>query len=182
LRGWRVQPRLVKMTFVRASLFAVACGIASISGACSSDDEPVTATEEEIEDGDDTPYAATPKPDAGEVSVPGPAVECAVGGAVEVESNDTPQTANAFTELTFCGVLGTAQDVDHATFVTPPGTKLSVFQAVIDGKVDFELTLGAAKFGPSETAKFGSGTYVVKAFTKAGKPASYSYRVQFDPQ
>ena len=167
------------MTFVRVALFAVASGLVSIASACSSSEEPAPSTEEESTDA--KPDAATPRKDAGEIKPPGPAVECAVGGAVEVESNDTPATANAFTELTFCGVLGTAQDVDYSTFVTPPGTTLSVFQAVIDGQVDFELTLGSAKFGPGETAKFGSGTYVVKAFTKAGKTASYSYRVQFDP-
>jgi hypothetical protein len=172
------------MTFVRVALFAAACALVPMAGACSSDEpDPVTEEEKLGEgEGEDKPDASTPKQEAGEVIAPGPAVECAVGGAVEVESNDTVQTANAFTELTFCGVLGTPQDVDHSTFVTPPGTKLSVFQAVIDGKVDFEITLGAAKFGPSETAKFGSGTYVVKAFTKAGKPASYSYRIQFDPK
>lgn len=167
------------MTFVRVASFALACGLVSMAGACKSD-EPAASTEEAI--GEAKPDASTPKQDAGEVQVLGPAVECAVGGAVEVEGNDTPQTANAFTELTFCGVLGTPQDVDYSTFDTPPGTTLGVFQAVIDGKVDFELTLGGEKFGPGETAKFGSGTYLVKAFTKAGKTASYSYRVQFDPQ
>jgi hypothetical protein len=168
------------MTFVRVALFAGACAFVSIAAGCKSD-EPAASSEEEI--GEGKPDATTtPSKDAGEVRVVGPAVECAIGGAVEVESNDTPQTANAFTELTFCGVLGTPQDVDYATFTTPTGTKLGVFQAVIDGKVEFELTLAGAKFGPAETTKFGSGTYVVKAFTKAGKTASYSYRVQFDPQ
>lgn len=166
------------MSLVRVALFAVACGLVASAAACGSD-EPAESTEEEVVVA--KPDASTPKQDAGEVQVLGPAVECAVGGAVEVESNDTPKTANAFTELTFCGVLGTPQDVDYSTFETPPGTTLGVFQAVIDGKVDFELTLGGATFGPGETAKFGSGTYLVKAFTKAGKPASYSYRVQFDP-
>ena len=167
------------MSFVRAALVAASCGLVALHGACKSEEAPAS-TEEEIAEG--KPDAEATRKDAGEVQVLGPAVECAVGGAVEVESNDTPQTANAFTELTFCGVLGTPQDVDYSTFETPPGTKLGVFQAVIDGKVEFELTLGTAKFAPSETAKFGSGTYLVRAFTKEGKTASYSYRVQFDPQ
>ena len=58
--------------------------------------------------------------------------------------------------------------------------KLTVFQGVITGSVDFELTLNGATFGPSETGKFGSGTYVGKAFTKSGKPAAYRIRVQYD--
>ena len=99
---------------------------------------------------------------------------------VRYDPNDTPQTANAFTELGYCGVLEKGTDVDYFTFDTPPGTKLAVFQAVIDGKVDFQLTLNGASFGPAETSKFGSGTYVVRAFTTAGKPASYRIRVQFD--
>ncbi|CAN5857858.1 hypothetical protein BH11MYX4_BH11MYX4_21330 [soil metagenome] len=158
-------------------LLALGCG----ASACSSD-EPTASTEEPIGEGTGKPDAQTPAQDGGETQVLGPAVECAVGGAVEIEGNDTPETANAFTELTFCGVLATGKDVDYATFDTPPGTKLSVFQGVIDGKVDFELSLAGAKFGPGETSKFGSGTYLVKAFTKAGKSASYSYRVQFDPK
>lgn len=150
-----------------------------VAVACGGDDEP-SSIEADLSAG--TPEAsAPPRPDAGEERAVGPAVECAVGGAIENESNDTVATANAFTELTFCGVLGTAQDVDYSTFDTPPGTKLGVFQGVIAGKVEFELTLDGATFGPAETARFGSGTYVVKAFTKSGKTASYSYRIQFDP-
>ena len=179
MREGERRPTLERMSFFRFASFALACGLGVSAGACKSD-EPAASTEEEI--ASDKPDASTPKQDAGEVRVLGPAVECAVGGAVETESNDTPKTANAFTELTFCGVLGTPQDVDYSTFDTPPGTTLGVFQAVIDGKVEFELTLAGATFGPGETAKFGSGTYLVKAFTKAGKTASYSYRVQFDPR
>ena len=55
-------------------------------------------------------------------------------------------------------MLENATDVDYFTFATPAGTKLSVFQGVIDGKVDFQLTLNGASFGPGETAMFGSGT------------------------
>jgi hypothetical protein len=169
----------VEMTVVRALAFPIACALASmVAVACGSDD-PESSSEADLSGG--KPETSTPPAtDAGEVRV-GPAVECAVGGAIENESNDTRATANAFTELTFCGVLATPDDVDYSTFETPPGTKLGVFQGVIAGKVEFELTLGGATFGPAETAKFGSGTYVVKAFTKSGKTASYSYRIQFDP-
>jgi hypothetical protein len=166
------------MPGLRLVSLVLACGLV----ACGSDDAPGT-TEEPIGEGGGTPDDKPPPapPRSGTTTPPGPAVDCAVGGAVEIEPNDTAQTATSFTELTFCGVLATGTDVDYATFVTPPGTKLTVFQAVIDGKVDFELSLGGAKFGPGEVAKFGSGTYLVKAFTKDGKGASYSYRVQFDP-
>ena len=157
-------------------------GLAITTGGCSGDDETDASTQEPVAEGNAAPDAATAPPPPGDATTPpGPSVECAVGGAAELEPNDSVATATAFTELTFCGVLGTGSDVDYSTFVTPAGTKLTVFQAVIDGKVDFELSLGGAKFGPGETAKFGSGTYVVKAFTKAGASASYSYRIQFDP-
>ncbi len=167
------------VTRVRALAFPVACAIASLVVACGSDD-PASSSEAEISTG--RPETSTALPDAGDERAVGPVVDCPVGGAIEVESNDTRATANAFTELTFCGVLSTPQDVDYSTFDTPSGTKLSVFQGVIMGKVEFELTLNnGPPFGPGETAKFGSGTYFVKAFTKSGKTASYSYRVQFDP-
>ena len=169
------------MPGVRSLVLLLALGCGASASACGSD-EPTASTEEPIGEGTGKPDAQAPAQDSGETQVLGPAVECAVGGAVEIEGNDTPQTANAFTELTFCGVLATGKDVDYATFDTPPGTKLSLFQGVIDGKVDFELTLGGATIGPGETSKFGSGTYLVKAFTTAGKSASYSYRVQFDPK
>ena len=170
------------MTIVRALAFPILGALASmVVVACGSDD-PASSAEADISSR--KPDAATPvsPPDASEQRTVGPAVECAVGGAIEVESNDTVATANAFTELTFCGVLATPQDIDYSTFDTPAGTKLGVFQGVITGKVEFELTLNSgAAFGPAETAKFGSGTYLVKAFTKSGKTASYSYRIQFDP-
>src|SRR3954463_15762395 len=101
------------MTFVRAALFAAACGLVSIAG-CKSDDDSASSSEDEIGAGEPDAEPA-PSNDAGEVRVLGPAVECAIGGAVEVESNDTPATATAFTELTFCGVLGTPQDIDYST-------------------------------------------------------------------
>jgi hypothetical protein len=150
-----------------------------VSAGCGEDAE---STDPPILEGGAADTASRPSQDAGAPVVVGPAVECTISAAIENEPNDTPQTANAFTELGFCGVLDTPADVDYFTFVTPASTKLGIFQGVIDGKVDFQLTLnGGASFGPADTSMFGSGTYVVKAFTGAGKPASYRIRVQFDP-
>lgn len=149
-----------------------------LSAGCGADEESSEPPALEA-GGADT--ASRPSQEAATVVI-GPAVECAIASAIENEPNDTPATANAFTELGFCGVLDTATDVDYFTFTTPAGTKLGVFQGVIDGKVDFALTLnGGASFGPADTSMFASGTYLVKAFTTAGKPASYRIRVQFDP-
>jgi hypothetical protein len=168
----------------RTSVAAMSCAagglvlLAGIGAGCGSDPEPTA--QPPVEDSGPA-ETGKPFPDAGTPPVVGPAVECQLGAAIETEPNDTPQSANAFTELSFCGVLSTPQDVDYATFDTPPGTKLGLFQAVIDGRVDFELTLNGATFGPAETTKFGSGTYLIKAFTTSGKTASYRFRVQFDP-
>ena len=150
----------------------------SVSAAgCGEDESP--AGEMVVEAGE--PETTTPARDAtAEARIIGPAVECAIGSAIEEEPNETTATATAFTELSACGVLETEKDVDYLTFDTPAGTKLTLFQGVMDGKVEFDLSLNGATFGPGETTKFGSGKYFVKAFTKAGKPASYRIRVQFD--
>lgn len=155
--------------------------------ACSSSDAPSGGTDSGFDPHDEGSTsegdsAAPPKKDSATDGPVGPTVMCSVGGAVEVEPNDTPDTATPFTALTFCGVLSPATDVDYSTFDTPAGKKLGLFQAVVDGKVDFSLTLNGQTFGPEETTKFGSGTYLVKASTSAGQPASYNYRVQFDPE
>jgi hypothetical protein len=164
---------------VRLALAIALLGVGFVlPAACSAEAE---STEPPPLEGGAGDTASRPSQEASTPVVIGPAVECAISSAIENEPNDTPQTANAFTELGFCGVLDTPTDVDYFTFDTPAGTKLGVFQGVIDGKVDFQLTLGGASFGPAETAKFGPGTYLVKAFTTAGKPASYRIRVQFDP-
>lgn len=162
-----------------AALVAVTPAVLVMSGGCGADPE-TPAAQPELADGGDAEASSMTKVEAGSAPPLGPAVECTIGAAIEQEPNDTPATANAFTELSFCGVLASGTDVDYATFDTPTGKKLSVFQGVITGSVDFELTLNGATFGPTETGKFGSGTYLVKAFTKAGKPAAYRIRVQFD--
>lgn len=135
--------------------------------------EPAAITE----DAGEEPPEPIPVEDA---SAPVP-LGCANGSAIEAENNDAPARANAFQALTFCGVLETADDVDYATFETPPNTKLGAFQAVVNGPVEFELTLGGVRFGPSDTQRFGSGRYLVKAFTRGGTAANYRMRLQFDP-
>ncbi len=119
---------IVRMTFVRLAICIAACATALGAVACKSD-EDAGSSQDEIGEGDDAPDASRPKKqDGGETQVLGPSVECAVGGAVEVESNNTAKTATAFTELTFCGVLDTAQDIDYSTFGTPPGRSSRSFR------------------------------------------------------
>jgi hypothetical protein len=165
------------MARARLATLTIAVGLIACS-ACSAD--PETPAVDPSDGGDAEASVPTNKTDAGPAPPIGPAVECTIGSAIEQEPNDTPAIANAFTELSFCGVLESGSDVDYATFDTPTGKKLTVFQGIVTGKVDFELMLNGATFGPSETDKFGSGTYVIKAFTTAGKPAAYRFRVQFD--
>lgn len=171
-----MRSRRLPFAFVAsATCGALALALAFAPAGCVAEaetEEP--ALEAGASDSSSRPFEAGPEP------VVGPTVECAIGSAIETERNDTAATATPFTELSICGVLETAKDVDYLTFTTPPGTKLTLFQAVIDGRVDFELSLAGATFGPAETGKFGSGTYLVKAFTTSGKPASYRIRVQFE--
>lgn len=142
--------------------------------------------------GDDEPPPAAPAVDAGVDAAPPPKreagggfvpieVDCPVGTAVELESNDTPDTANAFEELSFCGALSPAGDVDYSTFKTPDGKKLALFQGIIDGKVDFELVVNGKTLRPTDVKKFEAGEYVIKAFTTDGQPGKYRYRIQFEP-
>ncbi|AKU98843.1 hypothetical protein AKJ09_05507 [Labilithrix luteola] len=151
--------------------------------ACSGSDEDGTSAPIKRSDAakdareEDTTTPPAPVREAGPAPIP---VTCPIGTAVEVESNDTPEEANAFTETMFCGTLSSGDDVDYATFDTPPGKKLTVFQGIINGKVDFELSVGGSKFGPGDVDKFTSGTYLVKVFTKGADPASYRFRIQFD--
>jgi len=160
---------------------AAACGAWSVG--CGDDGAPpAEQTQESVADAEAPPTSPRDAGRAEDAAPQGPRVECAIGSAIEIEPNDTRATATPFTELSLCGVLATSADVDFLTFETPPGTKLSLFQAVVEGgKVDFELTLGNETFGPADVERFGSGTYVVKAFTASGKPGSYRIRVQFDP-
>jgi len=108
-------------------------------------------------------------------------VDCPVGTAVENEDNNTPQTANEFEELSFCGSLSPGSDVDYSKFKTPAGKKLVLFQGVIEGVVDFDLVVNGKTLRPADVKSFEAGEYVVKAYTKDGKPGKYRYRIQFEP-
>lgn len=109
-------------------------------------------------------------------------VDCPIGTIVEREPNNTADTATPLDgQLSICGSISPGTDVDYSTFTTPPGKKLTMFQAVIDGKVDFELAVGGKTLRPSDVKEFETGTYVVKAFSSDGQPGKYRYRIQFEP-
>ena len=166
---------------VSLAVLAVSLPLVASLVACG-DDEPPTGEQNQTTDSGPPPPPPTSTPAQGDAQTQsGPKVECAIGAALELEPNDTKETATPFSELAICGVLETAGDVDYLTFDTPAGTKLTVFQAVIEGKVDFDLTLNGKTFGPADVESFGSGTYLVKAFTKSKEPSTYKIRVQFDP-
>lgn len=164
-------------------MLAIGAAVAALAvAACGGDDdgapppEPDAGTPEApVEQRD----AAAP-PDAGSGGPPKYRVDCPLGTAVEFEPNDTADTANAFTERAFCGVLEAPSDVDWSAFSTPSGKKLTTFQAVIDGPVDFELRVNGKTFGPADVEKFEAGDYRVKAFTRGDKPATYRYRIAFE--
>jgi len=170
------------MTFLRsgAALFLPAAAIAAIV-ACGGDDGPSDPGGEDA--GAETGPAPTQEagPSASS-SAGGPQVDCVLGAAIELEPNDTAAQANPFTELSYCGVISPGTDVDYSTFETPPGQTLSYFQAVITGKVDFELTVNGKTLSPADNDQFVPGKYVVKAFTTDKKPGNYRYRLQFDPK
>ena len=108
-------------------------------------------------------------------------VDCPVGTSVELEDNNAAERANALDQqLAYCGAISPGDDVDYSTFTTPPGKKLALFQAVIDGAVDFDLVVNGKTLRPGEVKKFEAGTYVVKAFTKDKQPGKYRYRIQFE--
>ncbi len=162
------------------SLVAIAAAL-TCAVACGDDEAAAGSSEQESNAKNDAgPPPPPPKEDSGP---PGqPKVECQIGAALEEEPNDTKETATSFSELALCGVLSSATDVDWLAFETPPGTKLGVFQGVITGQVDFELTLAGKTFGAADVDQFGAGKYLVKVFAKGGKPGSYRIRVQFDAQ
>ncbi len=145
--------------------------------ACSDEEEPEPAAVAEI-----TADAGEEKREEQEAgsSTPVYQVDCPIGVAVEHEPNDTKETATSFTELSFCGVISTGDDVDYATFDVPEGKKVSVFQGVITGKIDFELTAGGKTFGPADTEQFTGGTWTVKTFAKDKQPGKYRFRIQFN--
>jgi hypothetical protein len=148
--------------------------------ACSDDEEEEPAVSD-LASADAGPDRTEEKDSGTTKPIPVYEVDCPIGVAVEHEPNDTKETATSFTDLSFCGVLATGQDVDYATFVVPDGKKVTLFQAVISGKVDFELTAGGKTFGPADTEQFAGGTWLVKAFAKDAQPGKYRFRIQLSP-
>ena len=144
----------------------------ALLGGCSSSDDPGSsdpdATSGDQDETSTTTDSSSRRDTAATDAPSGPMVTCVIGGAVEVEPNDTPATATPFTALEFCGVLSSGSDVDYSTFDTPEGTKLGLFQGVIDGKVDFSLTLNGQTFGPADVSQFGSGDVSCEGFDERG--------------
>lgn len=161
-----------------ARVVAVLAAMARSTLACGDPDEAAQPPLEQQQ-----VSAPAPPPPSVEPAPPGaPRVECASGAAIETEPNDAPGQATAFTDLSFCGVLATSKDVDYSTFEVPAGMKLTTFQAVIEGKVDFEITANGSTFGPGDVGSFGTGKHVVKAFTTGDRPCTYRYRIVFEPE
>lgn len=180
---------MVRLSALHASLVAL-LGLGALAlavPACGGDDDlpPSPGEEQDEPPPPDPPSERRPGGGGGGGAPPSYEidVDCPIGTVVEREPNDTPETATELgdDDLSFCGAISPGTDVDYSTFTTPPGKKLTVFQAVIDGKVDFELVVGETKIKPNETGKFKAGTYVVKAFTSDSQPGKYRYRIQYEP-
>ena len=134
--------------------------------------------------GTDAKPAPTTTATAGGSSTNGPPpipVDCPPGSTLEYEPNDSPIKANRVRDRSFCGALTPAGDEDFSTFDTPAGKKLTLFQAIVDGPVQFELTVNGNLYQPTDVKNFEAGTYVVRAFTKDNTAGKYRYRVQFEP-
>lgn len=149
-------------------------------GACADDDRPTEEPPAAASDAGAPPPAEKPPTttprDAGPIEV-----DCPTGSAVEVEDNGSPQRATFLgSALTMCGALTPGDDVDYSSFQTPAGKKLELFQAVVDGAVDFELVVNGKTLKPSDVKSFEPGDYIVKAFSTDGKPARYRYRIQYE--
>lgn len=170
-------------------LRSISSGLAALAWAalaataCGDDDPPVDQASAGLDAGPEAaepPPATTPQQDAGD-GVIIIEVDCPVGTSVELEDNNTPDKANELDhQLAFCGAISPGDDVDYSKFTTPDGKKLALFQAVIDGAVDFELEVNGKTLRPGDVKKFEAGTYVVKAFTKDKQPGKYRYRIQFE--
>lgn len=164
----------------RARVFAwgAALCLGAYAAACGGSDDPPPGEADAAADAPPPPPAPTSTRDAtGPAEIP---IDCPPGNDVEREPNDAPAEANPVTLTSFCGVLSTKDDVDYSTFETPPGKRLRFFQAIIKGKVDFELSSGGKTMGPADTDQFVAGTYVVKAFTRGAEPGAYRYMLRFE--
>jgi len=149
--------------------------------ACGEDDP---APEDAADSGasiTENPTDASPPKDTGSTGPIVIEVDCPVGTTPEVEPNDKPEQANDVDLLAFCGSIATGTDVDYSKFTTPAGKKLVLFQAVIDGQIDFDLVVNGKTLKPADVKKFEAGSYVIKAYAKDTKPGKYKYRIQFEP-
>jgi hypothetical protein len=156
-------------------------GVAALSAASCKSDSSTDPGDSGV-DADDEPPPDPPKKDSGPGT--GPIVievDCPVGVTPEVEPNDTPDTATVVDSLSFCGALSPATDIDYSKFSTPTGKKLTLFQAAIDGAVDFDLIVNGKTLQPSQVSQFEAGDYLIKAYTKGSVPAKYKYRIEFEP-
>ena len=156
----------------------------ALTPACGDDEPPATLEDAGIEAGaePEPPPPRTPSDGGGANEPPVIEVDCPAGTAVEVEDNGTPEKASELDQqLSFCGALSPGSDVDYSKFETPPGKKLALFQGVIEGAVDFDLMVNGKTLRPGDVKKFEAGKYIVKAYTKDGKPGKYRYRIQFEP-
>ncbi|MFO0740688.1 MAG: hypothetical protein U0270_32625 [Labilithrix sp.] len=160
--------------------------LAVLISACGDDDGAPRPTTPDAgrDSAAPTPTVTTPTATTTATSSNGPPpvpVDCPPGSTIELEPNDSPVKANKVRDQSFCGSLTPAGDEDFSTFDTPPGKKLALFQAIIEGPVDFELTVNGNLYKPTDVKSFEAGTYTVRAFTKDNTAGKYRYRVQFQP-
>jgi hypothetical protein len=159
-----------------AALLNFACG------ACGDDDaSPPAVADAGADHAAPAPTSTTSEAGASPNGPPPIPVDCPPGSTVEYEPNDSPIKANKVRDQSFCGALTPAGDEDFSTFDTPAGKKLTLFQAIIEGPVDFELTVNGHPYKPTDVKNFEAGTYTVRAFTKDNTAGKYRYRVQFEP-
>lgn len=166
------------MSRVAVAFFVM--GALAIVTACGDDDEEPAAVENQQTA---APPQEQPKPEAGTGGSFVIQVDCPVGTLPELEDNNATDKANELgsSDLSFCGSISPADDVDYSKFKTPEGKKLVLFQAVIEGAVDFDLVVNGKTLKTTDVKKFEAGEYVIKAYTKDGKPGRYRYRIQFEP-
>ncbi len=164
---------------VLSSWLVATAALALTVQACGDDDAPAPPAVAGPTTDDAEPPPPPTRSDGG-----GPIVyevDCPIGTTVEVEDNDAPERANELDGLSFCGAISPGSDVDWSKFTTPEGKKLALFQAVVDGKVAFDLVVNGKTLGPSDVTSFEAGEYTVKAYTTDGNPGKYRYRIQFEP-
>lgn len=157
--------------------------IVGLLAGCGDDDAAPRSAADAGRDAAPTPTSSTTATATG-TSTNGPPpipVDCPAGSTIELEPNDSSVKANRVRDQSFCGTLSPAGDEDFSTFDTPKGKKLALFQAIIEGPVEFELTVNGNLYKPTDVKSFEAGTYTVRTFTKDNTAGKYRYRVQFEP-